>query len=438
MDNKRIVKNIGISMLMKPISMVLSFIYTPMALGFLGQEKYGIWAIILNMISWINYFDIGIGNGLKNRLTEAIANEDNEKAQIFISTAYLGTTVIAGAFCVLLIYFWNLLHLSAFFNLEVADENIDIIVFTSIIFICINFVLSLSKTATHALQQSSLNSVVSVFGHILQIFILLILSKIFHESLMAVALMYGLVSLFDNFVLYVLIVKKNPFLRPQIAKIDLRYMGPLVSLGIGFFVMQICTLVLNTTDNLLISSLYGSSDVTPYNIVYKCFYMIVQVHGIIIMPMWSAYTEAAARNDIRWIKNTVRKIDLVTLLFTVGTILGIFLFEPFAALWLGQQLEYGKGLIILVAIYMVVQMYSNNYSSFLCGIGHIRVSVMISIVGAIVNIPLSIFFARHRSMYLSGIILGSLVVMSLNLVFLPHIAHKWIRSRENGGIVDGK
>ena len=128
----------------------------------------------------------------------------------------------------------------------------------------------------------------------------------------------------------------------------------------------------------------------------------------------------------------------MTLLFTVGTILGIFLFEPFAALWLGQQLEYGKGLIILVAIYMVVQMYSNNYSSFLCGIGHIRASVMISIVGAIVNIPLSIFFARHRSMYLSGIILGSLVVMSLNLVFLPHIAHKWIRSRENGGIVDGK
>ena len=52
--------------------------------------------------------DIGIGNGLKNRLTEAIANEDNEKAQIFISTAYLGTTVIAGVFCVLLIYFWNL------------------------------------------------------------------------------------------------------------------------------------------------------------------------------------------------------------------------------------------------------------------------------------------------------------------------------------------
>lgn len=430
-DNKRIVKNIGISMFLKPISMILALIYTPMALSFLGQEKYGIWAIILNIVSWINYFDIGIGNGLRNRLTEAIAKDDKQNAQIFISTAYLGSAVMAGVFFILLVVCWHFMGLTDFFNLNVDDENIDIIIFISLFFVCVNFVLALSKTSAYAIQQSSLNSIMGVIGHILQIIVLFGLSKFFHESLLAVALMYGLISLIDNLLLFFSLAGKNVYLRPKLSMIRVRYMKPLVSLGIGFFVMQICTLVLNTTDNLLISSLYGSTSVTPYNIVYKCFYMVVQVHGIIIMPMWSAYTEAAAHNDIQWIKNTIRKINFITLLFTLGTVMGVLLFEPFAAIWLGERLEYGKTLIVVVAVYMIAQMYSNNYSSFLCGVGHIKVSIVISVVGAIMNIPLSIFFAKNMDMYLSGIILGSFIVMSINVICLPSVAYRWIRSHEN-------
>ena len=98
MNNKRIIKNIGVSMIMKPISMLLSLVYTPLALAFLGEAKYGIWAIILNIVSWINYFDIGIGNGLRNRLAEAIALDDKEDAQKYVSTAYIGTSVLSLVF----------------------------------------------------------------------------------------------------------------------------------------------------------------------------------------------------------------------------------------------------------------------------------------------------------------------------------------------------
>ena len=111
--------------------------------------------------------------------------------------------------------------------------------------------------------------------------------------------------------------------------------------------------------------------------------------------------------------------------------MGVLLFEPFAAIWLGERLEYGKTLIVVVAVYMIAQMYSNNYSSFLCGVGHIKVSIVISVVGAIMNIPLSIFFAKNMDMYLSGIILGSFIVMSINVICLPSVAYRWIRSHEN-------
>lgn len=58
MNNGGILENIGVSMVMKPMSMLLSLIYMPLALAFLGEAKYEIWVIILNIVLWLSYFDI--------------------------------------------------------------------------------------------------------------------------------------------------------------------------------------------------------------------------------------------------------------------------------------------------------------------------------------------------------------------------------------------
>lgn len=430
MNNKRILQNIGISMLMKPINMLLSFLYTPISLAFLGQEKYGVWAIICSIISWINYFDIGIGNGLRNKLAEAYALDDREAAQKYVSTAYFGTTIISAVFFAVILLVWNIFDLSDFFQLNVSDENVNIIVAIALASVCINFVLSLGKTSAYAIQQPGIISVVGVLGQAVQLVTLYCISRVLHQNLMVVAVMYGTINLLENFLIHGTVTRKREFLKPRISKIDKRFLKPLLTLGIGFFVMQICSLVLNTTDNLLISNLYGSAEVTPYNMVYKMFYILVQVHSIIIMPMWSAYTEAEARKDIVWIKGTMKKINILTVGFSVCGVIGIFLFEPVAAIWLGEKLEYGTPLIVIVAIYMIAQMFANNYSSFLCGVGHIKASVVLSAIEAVANIPLSVFFAKTLNMHLAGIILGSLCMMLISLGTLPIIAKKWIRKKE--------
>lgn len=433
MNNKRLVKNIGVSMFMKPISMVLSLIYTPLALNFLGEEKYGAWAVILNIVSWINIFDIGIGNGLRNKLAESYAKEDFKSSKIYVSSAYFVTTVLSGLFCFIIIFVWKIFSLSDFFNLNVTGENVDISIIISVLFIGVNFVLSLSKTMLYAIQQPGIISAVGVIEQFLQIAIIFTFSKFLQQSLIAVAIMYGIVTAVGNFLISVLVMHKNSCLVPSVRKIEMSYLKDLMSLGIGFFVIQICSIILNTTDNLLISKLFGSEDVTPYSVVYKVFYMFVAVHGIIIMPMWSAYTEAIAKGDLNWIKSTMKKVNLITLLFSFVVIIAVFVFEPFTKIWLDKDLDFSLSLIIITACYMVAQMFANNYASFLCGAGHIKVSVVLSAVGAIFNIPLSVFFAKTMGMGLSGIILGSLCVMLISAIVLPIVTKKWFKrySRED-------
>ena len=76
-----------INMLIKPANILISFIYTPILLTFLGDERYGIWATILSIITWINFFDVGIGNGLRNLLTKEIACNDQLESHKSVSTS---------------------------------------------------------------------------------------------------------------------------------------------------------------------------------------------------------------------------------------------------------------------------------------------------------------------------------------------------------------
>ena len=48
--------------LFKGVSILLSLAYVPVVLNYLGDYKYGVWAVVLSILSWISYFDLGIGN----------------------------------------------------------------------------------------------------------------------------------------------------------------------------------------------------------------------------------------------------------------------------------------------------------------------------------------------------------------------------------------
>jgi O-antigen/teichoic acid export membrane protein len=67
-------KNIIASFGIKGISIIIGFIFVPLLIDYLGTFEYGIWITLGSIVGWINYFDIGLGNGLRNKFTEALAN----------------------------------------------------------------------------------------------------------------------------------------------------------------------------------------------------------------------------------------------------------------------------------------------------------------------------------------------------------------------------
>ena len=85
---KNITKHVLLSALYKGGHILATFLLVPLTIDFLDTENYGIWLTLSSFIAWFSFFDIGLGNGLRNKFAEAKAKDDLELAKGYVSTAY--------------------------------------------------------------------------------------------------------------------------------------------------------------------------------------------------------------------------------------------------------------------------------------------------------------------------------------------------------------
>jgi O-antigen/teichoic acid export membrane protein len=76
-------------------SILASFLLVPLTINYLDTENYGIWLTLSSFIAWFSFFDIGLGNGLRNKFAEAKAKGDMTLARGYVSSAYFTIGVVS-------------------------------------------------------------------------------------------------------------------------------------------------------------------------------------------------------------------------------------------------------------------------------------------------------------------------------------------------------
>lgn len=427
-SSRKIYKNSAVSVVCKGISAILSFISSPLILQCLGESKYGVWASLLSLVSWIYYFDLGIGAGLRIRLSESLAKEDIDGAQKYISTAYIIISRISlVAFAVAFIV-TRVINLPAALNIKNFDENINMIFLVAILFVCINFVLSLINNVFYANQRAGAVDILSVLGQVCYVLGLFIYSRTGNGLILAITIIEGMAQIIKNVVGTIWARASYPNCRISLLKYDKKYSSGILSFGLMSFISSIAAMVLNSTDNLIIIHYFGAEAVTPYNFCYKYFGMISSIFMVIVVPLQSAYTVANQKDDYTWIVKNLKRAILLWCVFTCGTILAAFIFRPFMSLWLGRKLNYSNGLIFFTALYCILLMVGHTFSTLTNGLGKITETTIAALFQAIVNIPISILLAVNAGMGVVGVIIGSVISMMIAAIVTPTVAFREIKN----------
>lgn len=405
-----------INMCLKPISMILSFIYTPLLLSYLGIEKYGLWATLLSIISWINYCDVGIGHGLRNVLSRDIGNKDYNKAKKSVSTAYIMLTIISGIILIFLLILIGNVNWHNIFNTNIDMKKPLAI---SFIFICINFVLSLINTLLYALQLSERVALRGCIVQLANITGILIISCIYKGSLVLISILFGVSTMIVHIGNTIQLMKKNKFLIPSFGYFDRSIIKKICNTGIKFFIIQIACLMLYTVDSLLITNYFGAESVTPFNIVDKIFNTAFAFLQAFMVPYWSRTTIAIQEREFKWIKKSIMKVNIICGIFCIGYLFLALIFKPLVKIWLGYELDYPTGLVNIMCIYYILYSFVTVSAQFINGTGKINGQVIIMTIMGITNIPLSIFLAVKCGMGVVGIRLATTILMAIAFVYFP-------------------
>jgi len=415
------------SFLLKPISLVLGLIYTPILLSYLGDEKYGVWVTMFSIINWISNFDIGIGNGLRNVLSKLLAQNKIERAQNAISTAFLSLTVISLFLLVITLLLTINLNWESILNTSI-DAKLPIII--SIFFICLNFVLSICNIVLHSLQKSEIVSLQGILIHTINIAILLILRRITEGSLVYMSILFGFSTLIVNISMCIWLFSTEKNLKPSFQRHDKLLLKDITSLGLRFFIAQIAAVILFTTDNLLVSNMFGAINVTPFSLTDRVFSTGYALFITILVPFWSKTTRDTTLGNFDIIRRNFMRLNILALVFTIGCIFIALIFKPVVGYWLNYSVDFSTDIIVVMCIYYSVYSFCSVTSTFINGMGGVNGVMILGIIQGIVNIPLSIFLAKNMNLGILGIRIGTLIVIMIGGVFQIFYFHILLKRLE--------
>lgn len=391
-------KNILYSFVFKAIDAVVYFLVVPVTLGYLDKYSYGIWLTLNSILLWINTFDAGLGNGMRNCLTVSLASDDNEKSRIYISTTYFLMSIIAIVVYTLFIVVSGYIDWYALFNVNpTVVTNLGDVIRYSFLFFCLSFVLRLIGSVYTSLQMPAVNYFLMAGGHLLSLIVILFLRFIGPEgSLLWVGIAYSaspcVIYFLAALITFGVLYKK---LRPSFHFVKVRdYSAQLLNVGVNFFVIQISSLIFFSMSNVVISRLFGPDSVTPFNIANRYMAIILMAQNIVMAPIWSAVTDAHARGDDEWIKRSLQRVRKVTLLFGIALLLMLAISPVVYKLWVGNAVDISFMLSALMCIYTFILIWSVGHSSFLNGLNIMRLQLTVNVAEAILFLPLSIFFGR--------------------------------------------
>ncbi len=427
-------KNVIILFFLNGFNFLFTILIVPLTLKYLGALEYGIWLTLSSLLVWLSYLDFGIGNGLRNKLSEALANGKNETGKTFVSTAYAVFSLSLLILWIIFFVIYGFINWSKVLNSPgYMNNEINKLVLVVFVLVSLQFLLKLIYSITSAYQKPAINGFISVTINFSSVVFVYFLLNTPGKSIFALGIgtsaLPVIILIAASFFLYIKYFRE---IAPSLKSIKMYYAKGLVSLGLQFFVIQFAGLILFATDNMIIVQIMGPKEVTTYNIAYKYFFYISIIFQMILTPFWSAYTEAYVKGEFEWIKNSIKKIFRIWIILSIITVLMFGFSNIVYRLWVGSEIHVPITLSLVMCIFIIISNWNNIFVYFINGTGKIRIQFYSSIFVALINIPLSIYFAKYLKFGSPGIMLATCICVAVGSILAPIQYKKLINVKATG------
>lgn len=403
----------------KGFSILISLMSAPIMLHHVNRADYGVLLTLTSIVGWVGMMDIGLGNGLRNKLPEMLAKGDLQGAKKAVTSSYAALTMYVGLLISIFLVSSSYIDWRNVLNSPMSDaEEINGLATVVFIAFCVQFLLGLIVSILYAYQMPAANSLISFVSQVVTFIALIVQVYIFKVSSVfqigAVnCLIPPLIMLLATIFLFATKLRE---VAPTFKMIDFKYVSGILSLGVKFFILQIITIVIFQANSIIITRVVGPEAVVEYNMAFRYISVLTMFFNIMITPIWSATTDAYVRGDFAWIRKTLYLSRKICLIAIVGGILMTIFSKQVYTLWLGKgAIDISYTTTGLVCLYVSFEMLYKVYGTIINGTGKVFAQMVITGFIAICYVPLALLLGKILG--LSGVLIANSAVFILNYLW---------------------
>lgn len=412
-------KNVFFGMLQQFITLILTFVTRTVFIKYLNIELLGVNSLFSNILTVLSIADLGFGTAILYSMYKPIAEKDEKKLCELMNFYKKIYTKIA------LIIFIIGISLLPFLKYLIKENNIDNIELYYLLFLIDSVVSYLyaykvniinADQKTYIIKEYTL--VFYIIRSILQCIVIIIWKNFFIYLLIQI-----LTTMSINIYGAYIAKKMYPFINNK-GELDNEEKNKIIDNVKSLFIYKIGGVILNNTDNILISSILGVAIVGYYTNYYTIINAISSITLIIFSTITYSVGNLVASDSKKKQYEIFKKLEFfVTILFSFTSITLVILMDDFIKCWLGS--EYIIDFPTVIAIVLNFYMYGvlNSIFMYRDTTGLFNKTKYLSIITSIINIMLSIVLGNIIGLF--GIIIATAISRLLtSFWYEPYTLHK--------------
>lgn len=440
-NNKHLLSNIVLTGVVNVLSVSVAFLTTPAYMKYFENETIlGIWFTIISVLDAMSLMDLGLGAGLRNRLSVSFAELDDNKSKKIISSAYFIITLI-NVFILLIgnliipCINWNqVLSINPWvISANYLLKSIRLVFFAVIL----QLALKLISSILFAMQKAAAATLLPVCTNILMLlYVMIAPSSDSSNNLISLSRFYCVAANLPYLVTTIYIFcGKNKKYRPKIGAVNLNVSVDIIKLGLLFFYLTLMSMITHNTNEILISTLYEPAIVVEYQIYNKIFSLITVVMNIIMVPIWSASTKALAEQRYKWLQNLHTILCSLSVMAFIAGLLLIPIMQFIVNVWLGESaITINVFYCIPFVIFVAENTFNGANATVANGCNWIKVQLIMSPVSAVLKILFTIIFKQYIDNWTAIILANIFSLLPIAIIQYIYIRKK-LRDMKNKAVL---
>ena len=347
-------RNIITSISNKLVTMLTTFIMRTVIIRYLGSIYLGLDSLFVSILQILSLAELGVGSAMVFSMYKPIAENDTPAVCALLNlyrTIYRWIALVMTVIGLIMVPF---LHIIVTTELP-PGINLYILYFIHLSSSVLSYLLfayrdSILTATQHFSVSNNIITGFKIISSIAQAIAVMIFRNYYYYCLIL-----PLTELAKNYAIYIISNKMYPQYQCEgvVPKEELDNIKKRVA---GMFLYKLSGVFRNSFDSIVLSAFLGLHILAKYNNYY---YILNAITGIIILTS-SSVTASVGNSIVLETKkknyNDFNKIQMLYMwLMSWSTICLLCCYQPFIKLWVGADMLFGDGIMIVFCIYYLTQ-----------------------------------------------------------------------------------